>query len=95
MSAGTVVQAAADGTVVYAGNALKHFGTVVFVRHDDKWITAYAYNRKSLVRRGEHVWQGRPIAIVGNVEDASFPQLHFEIRRNGEELDPLDYLPKR
>jgi septal ring factor EnvC (AmiA/AmiB activator) len=92
--AGTVVRAAADGTVLYAGNALKRFGTLIIVRHDKGWISAYANNRMSLVKRGEHVWQGRPIAVVGKGEVANYSQLHFEIRRNGEQLNPLDYLPK-
>jgi murein DD-endopeptidase MepM/ murein hydrolase activator NlpD len=93
--ADTVVRAAASGTVAYAGTGLKGFGTVVFIRHDDGWVTAYAFNRKSLIRRGDQVRQGRPIAIVGRIADASFPRLRFEIRRGSEALDPLDYLPKR
>jgi murein DD-endopeptidase MepM/ murein hydrolase activator NlpD len=91
---GTVVKAAADGTVIYAGDELRGYGNLVLIRHSNGWITAYAYNSKTLVKRGDEVQQGQSIAVVGRVAAMTFPQLHFEIGRGGEPLDPLAYLPK-
>jgi murein DD-endopeptidase MepM/ murein hydrolase activator NlpD len=90
---GAIVRAAADGLVLYAGDDLKNYGNVILIRHRNGWVTAYAYNKKMLVKRGDRVRQGQPIAAVGLVAAVSFPQLHFEVRRNSELLDPANYLP--
>jgi murein DD-endopeptidase MepM/ murein hydrolase activator NlpD len=91
--AGTVVLAAEAGTVVYAGNELRGYGDLVLIKHTGGWMTAYAHNSKLLVKRGEKVKRGQPIARVGKSGAVGQPQLHFEIRRGGKALDPSDYLP--
>jgi murein DD-endopeptidase MepM/ murein hydrolase activator NlpD len=83
---GTIVRAAADGVVVYAGDELKDYGNLILIRHDDRWVTVYALNRKLLVKHGQQVRRGQRIARMG-------PLLHFELRRGVQPLDPLDYLP--
>jgi murein DD-endopeptidase MepM/ murein hydrolase activator NlpD len=90
---GTVVLAAESGTVVYAGNELRGYGNLVLVKHAGGWMTAYAHNSKLLVKRGQKVKRGQPIARVGKSGAVREPQLHFEIRRGSKALDPAEYLP--
>ena len=90
--AGTPVRAAAAGTVAYAGNELKAYGNLVLIRHPGGWVTAYAYNSKLLVKRGDYVKQGQKIAEVGQTGIARSPQLHFELRKGATPVNPLKYL---
>ncbi len=90
--AGAPVRAAASGTVAYAGNELKAYGNLVLIRHPGGWVTAYAYNSKLLVKRGDYVKQGQKIAEVGQTGIARTPQLHFELRKGATPVNPLKYL---
>jgi murein DD-endopeptidase MepM/ murein hydrolase activator NlpD len=89
---GTPVHAAADGVVVYAGNELRGYGNLLLIRHAGGWMSAYAHNDRLLVRRGDHVRRGETIAKVGGTGAVSSPQLHFELRRNGRPVDPLQVM---
>ncbi len=89
---GAKVYAADSGTVAYAGNELKGFGNLLLIRHTDGWITAYAHNEKLLVKKGDKVSRGQPIALVGATGNVDSPQLHFEIRRGSDPVDPLQHL---
>ena len=89
---GTTVMAADDGVVAYAGNELRGFGNLLLIRHADGWVTAYAHNGKLLVKRGEKVKRGQAIAQIGSTGNVSAPQLHFEIRKGTDPVDPLKYL---
>jgi len=93
--AGTNVIAAENGVVAYAGNELRGFGNLLLVRHADGWITAYAHNEKLLVRQGDKVTRGQPIARVGQSGNVASPQLHFEIRKGTDPVDPLPHLADR
>ncbi len=90
---GTIVVAAGAGTVAYAGNELRGYGNLVLIKHINGWMTAYAHNSALLVKRGEKVRRGQPIARVGTTGAVGEPQLHFEIRHGTKALDPVDYLP--
>jgi murein DD-endopeptidase MepM/ murein hydrolase activator NlpD len=90
---GTPVIAAESGVVAYVGNELRGYGNLVLIKHAGGWMTAYAHNAKLLVKRGDHVKRGQPIALVGRTGGVSEPQLHFEIRRGRQALDPGEYLP--
>jgi len=90
--AGTDVVAADNGVVAYAGNELRGFGNLLLIRHADGWVTAYAHNEKLLVKRGEKVKRGQTIAQIGSTGNVSAPQLHFEIRKGTDPVDPLKYL---
>jgi murein DD-endopeptidase MepM/ murein hydrolase activator NlpD len=92
---GMPVNAAADGIVAYAGDELKNFGNVVLVRHDGDWVTAYAYASSLLIKRGNVVRQGQPVALSGRSVAAGTPLLHFEIRKQSSPVDPLRLLPQR
>lgn len=89
---GEAIRAAADGTVIYAGNELRGFGNLVLIKHADGWTTAYAHNDSLLVRRGAQVKRGQVIAKAGSTGSVSSPQLHFEIRRGTHAVNPSDYL---
>ncbi|WP_284218963.1 peptidoglycan DD-metalloendopeptidase family protein [Agaribacter marinus] len=90
--AGTDILAAANGKVVYAGNALKGYGNLIIVKHDENYLSAYAHNERILVTEQSYVTQGQKIATMGN-SGASETMLHFEIRKKGRSIDPLEYLP--
>ncbi|MCG5540505.1 MULTISPECIES: peptidoglycan DD-metalloendopeptidase family protein [unclassified Halorhodospira] len=94
-SEGDTVRAAADGEVVYSGSGLRGYGNLVIVMHDDRFLSAYGYNRALNVAEGERVSGGDPIAEMGRAPGADEASLHFEIRIDGEVVDPEDYLPAR
>jgi murein DD-endopeptidase MepM/ murein hydrolase activator NlpD len=91
-SYGEPIRAAADGTVSYSGNDLKSYGNLVLIRHGDNYVTAYAHSERILVSRGEHVAKGQVIGYAGSTGDVSQPQLHFEIRRGVQPIDPRPLL---
>lgn len=90
---GELVKAAADGTVVYAGSGLIGYGNLVIVKHDDVYLSAYAYNERILVKEKQNVKAGDSLAVIGGKGEER-PLLHFEVRRDGQPIDPLDVLPK-
>lgn len=92
--AGDTVSAAAAGTVVYAGNGLRGYGNLLIVKHNANFLTAYAHNRKLLVKEGQAVAQGQAIAEMGDT-DSNRVMLHFELRYQGRSIDPARYLPAR
>lgn len=89
---GTPVVAAAPGEVVYSGAGLRGYGKLILVKHNATFITAYAHNRKLLVKLGQKVEGGEQIAEMGNTE-ASRVELYFELRKCGKAVDPRQYLP--
>ena len=89
---GTPVRAADAGVVAYAGNELRGYGNLVLIKHAGGWMTAYAHNEVLLVKRGDVVKRGQEIAKVGATGIVSQPQLHFEVRRGTQVLDPSQYL---
>jgi murein DD-endopeptidase MepM/ murein hydrolase activator NlpD len=91
---GDPVYAAGDGKVVYAGSGLRGYGNLIIIKHDEVYLTAYAHNDKILVREGEMVRKGQRIAEMGST-DTDQVKLHFEVRQNGQPVNPLLYLPKR
>ncbi len=91
-TAGQSVVAAADGVVVYSGAGLVGYGELIIVKHSDEWLSAYAHSRKRLVSEGTAVRAGQPIAELGR-SGTSRDMLHFEVRRNGKPVDPLQVLP--
>ena len=88
---GASIGAADAGEVVYAGSDLNAYGTLVLVRHENGYVTAYGYARRALVREGQHVRAGQAIAEVGRVRDGP-PRLLFQVRRGREAIDPLPLL---
>jgi murein DD-endopeptidase MepM/ murein hydrolase activator NlpD len=91
---GSPVKAADSGVVVYDGNELTAYGNLLLVRHSSGFVTAYAHNKKLLVKRGDSVRQGQTIALVGSTGDVDRPQLHFEIRKGDRAIDPNRHLSR-
>ncbi len=92
---GAPIRAAASGVVTYTGNELKGYGNLVLIRHPDGYVTAYAHAESIRVARGDHVEKGEVIATVGDTGDVDRPQLHFEIRKGTQAVDPQRYLVDR
>ncbi|MEA3117196.1 MAG: lipoprotein YgeR [Paraburkholderia sp.] len=93
-TAGTPVVAAAAGTVVYAGDSLRGYGNLLIIKHNADFLTAYAHNRRLLVKEGQSVAQGQQIAEMGD-SDNDRVALHFELRYKGQSIDPVRYLQAR
>jgi lipoprotein NlpD len=91
---GDPVLASADGRVVYAGSAVRGYGNLVILKHNETYLTAYAHNQTLLVKEDQTVRKGQRIADMGS-SDADRVMLHFEVRRNGKPVDPAKYLPGR
>ncbi|WP_109338696.1 peptidoglycan DD-metalloendopeptidase family protein [Saliniradius amylolyticus] len=91
---GSPVRAAAKGKVVYTGDALRGFGNLVIIKHTDAYLTAYAHNRKILVKEQQWVEAGQHIAEMGD-SGTSRVKLHFEVRHKGKSVNPMRYLPQR
>ncbi len=92
--AGDPVRAAADGVVVYSGNGLVGYGELVIIKHNDSLLSAYGHNSKRLVKEGQRVTAGQEIARMGS-SGAARVELGFQIRKDGNPVDPLSYLPAR
>ncbi|EAT12049.1 peptidoglycan DD-metalloendopeptidase family protein [Bermanella marisrubri] len=91
---GESVYSAAAGTVVYAGSGLLGYGNLVIIKHNQEFLSAYAHNKKLLVKENQQVKARQPIAEIGS-SGTDQVKLHFEIRRRGKPVDPLKYLPKK
>lgn len=91
---GQPIVATANGSVVYAGSGLRGYGELVIIKHNDTFISAYGHNRRLLVNEGQVVKAGQQIAEMGSTGTEQV-KVHFEIRRQGKPVDPLQYLPKR
>ncbi|MFT2097068.1 peptidoglycan DD-metalloendopeptidase family protein [Marinomonas sp. 2405UD66-6] len=91
---GALVKAAASGTVVYAGSGLIGYGNLVIVKHNDIYLSAYAYNERILVKEKQNVKAGDSLAVIGG-KGEDRPLLHFEVRRDGQPIDPVSVLPRK
>ncbi|HZV51890.1 MAG TPA: peptidoglycan DD-metalloendopeptidase family protein [Candidatus Dormibacteraeota bacterium] len=90
---GTPVAAAAAGEVVLVGDGTTGYGTYVVIAHGGGLVTLYGHLSQALVAVGERVDQGQVIGLSGSTGASTGPHLHFEVRLNGEPVDPLGYLP--
>ncbi|MDH4015074.1 MAG: peptidoglycan DD-metalloendopeptidase family protein [Chromatiales bacterium] len=91
---GDAIVAAAEGRVVYSGSGLIGYGKLIIVKHNDTFLSAYGHNDALYVEEGDLVKPGQRIAAMGEGPGRR-PVLHFEIRLNGEPVNPLSYLPQR
>ncbi|GAD90698.1 MULTISPECIES: peptidoglycan DD-metalloendopeptidase family protein [Vibrio] len=89
---GQAVISTAKGSVVYSGNALRGYGNLIIVKHNDNYLSAYAHNDKLLVHEGQQVTAGQKIATMGS-SGTNGVKLHFEIRYQGKSVNPERYLP--
>ena len=88
---GASVVSAAAGRVVYSGSGLRGYGKLIIIKHNDSFLSAYAYNSRLWVHQGQRVRAGQKIAAMGRVASGRV-LLHFEIRYNGAPVDPRRYI---
>lgn len=93
-SRGQAIKASAAGKVVYAGSALRGYGNLIIIKHNDDYLSAYAHNEVLRVKEQQEVSSGQHIADMGS-SDTTDVRLHFEIRHQGSSVNPMSYLPKR
>jgi len=86
------VSASNDGVIIYSGNEIPGYGNLVLIKHSQNWITAYAHLGKVSIEKGDKVKKGQIIGLVGKTGNVRKPQLHFEIRKGKEAVNPLNYL---
>ena len=89
---GEEVKASSGGEIVYSGNEIPGYGNLILIKHSKNWITAYAHLQKIYKKKGTLVKKGELIGAIGNSGNVKKPQLHFEIRKGKEAVDPLKYL---
>jgi len=90
-TAGANIMAVAAGVVTWAGNRTG-YGQLVEINHGDGYVTRYAHNEKTLVTVGQTVKRGDPIALMGSTGRSTGPHVHFEVLRNGRQVDPLSFI---
>ena len=93
-SLGQEVKSIAKGRVIYAGEDLKGYGKLVIIKHDDDILSVYGHNRELLVSEGQKISTGEIISTMGETSDGKI-HLHFEIRKNGLSVDPMNYFKSR
>lgn len=91
---GDPVRAAEAGKIVYAGSGLLGYGNLVIINHNQKYLSAYAHNSRIHVKENDMVKVGDKIAEIGS-SGATRTMLHFEIRKDGQPVDPMKYLPRK
>jgi murein DD-endopeptidase MepM/ murein hydrolase activator NlpD len=89
---GTPIKVIEGGVVAYAGNELRGYGNLVLVKHPDGLISAYAHCDELLVKKGDKIGPGQVIGRVGASGGVAEPQLHFELRRGKQPIDPRQFL---
>ena len=89
---GTKVISSQAGKVIYCGNEIPGYGNLILIKHSKNWITAYAHLNEVLTEKGKKVSKGEIIGSVGNTGNVRSPQLHFEIRKGKESVNPLKLL---
>ncbi|HEX4647203.1 MAG TPA: M23 family metallopeptidase [Steroidobacteraceae bacterium] len=90
-SLGDKVVAVAEGVVTWAGER-SGFGKLVEINHGDGYITRYAHNSRTLVAVGQMVKRGEAVALMGSTGRSTGPHVHFEVLRNGRQVDPLSFV---
>ncbi len=89
---GSAVEAAADGEIVYTGQAVDGFGNLVLMKHKNNLVTAYGHLSRIDVQKGQMIRAGDILGGVGKTGSVNAPQLHFEIRQGSKILNPAQYL---
>jgi len=91
---GQPVKAAGPGIVVYAGSGVRGYGNLILLKHNNQFLSAYAHNETLNVKENDVVEAGEVIATMGD-SDAEDVRLHFEVRKDGQPQNPLEFLPAR
>lgn len=89
---GSHIVAAADGVVVYQGDEIGGYGNITVIAHKNGYFSVYAHAKVNFTTRGQRVYRGQVIAQIGMTGRTYGPHLHFEVRKNGQAIDPTDFL---
>lgn len=89
---GSNIVAASEGVVVYSGSEIGGYGNITVIAHKNGFFTVYAHAKTNYTKEGQRVYRGQVIAQIGMTGRSSGPHLHFEIRKNGESIDPQNFL---
>jgi murein DD-endopeptidase MepM/ murein hydrolase activator NlpD len=89
---GMIIKAPERG-VVLAVETDQYYGNLIVIKHDEEFITRYGHCAKVFISKGEKVERGQTIALVGNTGHSSAPHLHYEVIRNGKNVNPLEFIP--
>ncbi|MBY0415507.1 MAG: M23 family metallopeptidase [Bdellovibrionales bacterium] len=89
---GSHIVAAADGVVVYAGDEIGGYGNITVIAHRNGFFSVYAHAKTNFTKQGQRVYRGQVIAQIGLTGRTYGPHLHFEVRKNGQAIDPTDFL---
>lgn len=89
---GSHIVAAADGVVVYSGDEIGGYGNITVIAHKNGYFTVYAHAKVNFTKQGQRVYRGQVIAQIGMTGRTYGPHLHFEVRKNGQAIDPTDFL---
>lgn len=90
---GTPAVAIDDGVVIFSG-VQNGYGNTVMIQHDDGKVTLYAHNNSLAVSKGDKVTKGQVVSRIGSTGNSTGPHLHFEVRINGNAVDPMKYISK-
>jgi murein DD-endopeptidase MepM/ murein hydrolase activator NlpD len=88
---GTVVSSVAAGLVTFSGERAG-FGQMVEINHGNGLATRYCHNEKLLVKQGDMVRKGQDVSLMGSTGHSTGPHLHFEVLKNGTQVDPLRFI---
>jgi murein DD-endopeptidase MepM/ murein hydrolase activator NlpD len=88
---GSSVTSVAAGVVTWAGERAG-YGKLIEINHGDGFVTRYAHNERTLVTVGQTVKRGEPVALMGSTGRSTGPHVHFEVLRNGRQVDPLSFV---
>ena len=91
---GTPIKSVADGTVIIVRES-PSYGKMLEIDHGSGWQSVYAHCSEILVKPGGSVKRGEVVAKVGQTGDATAPHLHFEVKKDGQQVDPLAVLPSK
>lgn len=91
--AGASIMAAKEGKVTFSGR-MRGYGNVVVIKHSGGFHTVYAHNKRNYAKKGQRVSGGEVIAAVGNTGRSTGNHLHFEIRKNNHNQNPMAYYKK-
>jgi len=92
-TAGSQVMAVAAGVVTWAGER-SGYGSLVEISHGNGYVTRYGHNQRTLVAVGQTVTRGEPVALMGSSGRSTGPHVHFEVLRNGRQVDPASFIGK-
>lgn len=89
---GTPIYATGDGVVINPNSGMSGYGRVVVINHGYSYRTLYAHLQRAIVKPGDRVKRGQVIGYLGNTGSSTGPHLHYEVIKNGQSVNPMNYI---